>query len=339
MQLSSLLAHAMDAPVEEVPLEYGLPDYYQKSVLPFYTRQCVFGTFPSRSGVSLCYAKYEVADEKGALVIIGGRTEFLSKYAEFLYDLRDSGYSLYVYDHAGQGESGRLLQDSHKGYIEDFQHYVDDLHTFIETVVNAREHAKLFVLGFSMGGTVAGLYGEQHRTGVNGLLLVSPMFGINTAPFPGWFVHLVCRTINLLGGRTWYVIGGTHFDEDRAFPGNDITTSKVRFGVNQQLVANRKHIGLGSPTSRWLEEAFRGIRQVMANRAHLTIPILLLQGAAESVVDVRSHDEFCATLPNCRMVSYPGAKHELLMEQDDTRDQVLCAIREFLGCSTAPGVP
>ena len=47
-------------------------------------------------------------------MVVNGRTEYAEKYAELFYDLKDLGFSLYIYDHRGQGLSSRLLADRGK---------------------------------------------------------------------------------------------------------------------------------------------------------------------------------------------------------------------------------
>jgi hypothetical protein len=47
--------------------------------------------------------------ERGALVLVGGRTVYAEKNAELLFDLKDAGFFLYIYDHRSQGLSGRLI--------------------------------------------------------------------------------------------------------------------------------------------------------------------------------------------------------------------------------------
>ena len=56
------------------------------------------------------YRKFEVENQKGAIVISSGRTECMLKYKEVVFELTKEGYSVYIFDHRGQGFSDRLTR-------------------------------------------------------------------------------------------------------------------------------------------------------------------------------------------------------------------------------------
>ncbi|WP_370661027.1 serine aminopeptidase domain-containing protein [Psychrosphaera algicola] len=51
------------------------------------------------------------------------------------YDIVNQGYHVFIIDHQGQGLSSRILRNSHKGYVQNFDDYIIDLNTFVEGVV------------------------------------------------------------------------------------------------------------------------------------------------------------------------------------------------------------
>ena len=50
----------------------------------------------------------------------------------------------------------------------------------------------------------------------------------------------------------------------------------------------------------------------------------------DSFVDSSAHREACRNLPSCRLVSYPGSRHELMMETDAVRGPWLNEIERFV---------
>lgn len=64
------------------------------------------------------------------IVICPGRIESYVKYAELAYDLVHTGFDVLIIDHRGQGLSGRMLSDTHRGHVDNFSDYVDDLYVF-----------------------------------------------------------------------------------------------------------------------------------------------------------------------------------------------------------------
>jgi lysophospholipase len=333
--LLSAMVIGLPLPGHAVP-EAELPAAFATRIKPFFDQQFSFGSFPGTGGVSLRYAKRVVPDQRGVLVVVDGRTEFLAKYAELLYDLRDLPLSVYIFDQRGQGASGRLLPDHDKGYVRCFKDYVNDLAIFIDTVVQPDRKVPLFILSHSTGGLVAGLYANGHPDSVQGLILCAPMLGLHTAPFPTPIARLLAWSATRLdlGGR--YVPGGGPYNPAFPFSANVVTHSKARFALNQRLVAISPGNALGSPTYSWVNQAFVGMDRLAANHRQLKMPVLLLSAGEDSVVDNKAEAKFCRTLPSCTLITMPGSRHEILMEEDSIRNRALALIREFVARHISP---
>jgi len=308
-------------------------DRRQADIEDFWKNRFVFGSFTGTGGVRLNYAVYRSPERCGALVVVSGRTEFKEKYAELLHDLRDTGLSFYIYDHRGQGSSERLLPDGEKGHVESFSDYVRDLELFIETVVRPRQHHAVYLLAHSMGGTVSLLYASRHQHNLKGLILSSPMLSINTSPFPKVLARRISRGAVMIGKGEDYVFGLGPYELRVPFAGNVLTGSRRRYELNRDLVAENPQLALGGPTFAWLNESFAAAEELMRLGVDLHLPVLLLQGEDDQVVGKKEQEVFCGRLKNCRLVSLPGARHEVLMEKDEIRAQALQHIRSFIGAA------
>lgn len=77
--------------------------------------------------VPVRFVRFCAANNDRLVVICPGRIESYVKYAELAYDLFHSGFDVMIIDHRGQGRSGRLLSDTHRGHVVRFSDYVDDL--------------------------------------------------------------------------------------------------------------------------------------------------------------------------------------------------------------------
>ncbi|MDD5759845.1 MAG: alpha/beta fold hydrolase [Desulfobulbaceae bacterium] len=340
----ALLIVTLPLTVHALP-EQELRSSFAFKIQPFFDEHFLLGTFQGVGNVTIHYAKREIPNPQGTLLLVVGRTEFLSKYAELLYDLRDLPFSYYLFDPRGQGASDRLLPDHDKGHVDSFDDYVSDLSVFISTVIktphiqktNSTQHPAppLFMLTHSMGGTVAALYANKHPNVVQGLILCAPMLSINTKPFPLPLAKLLSHTASLLGCSTFYVPNGKAYDPLTSFHDNKVTHSQVRFRLNQTLVSTVPINSLGSPTYGWMDHAFAAMQRLTTEHRQLTMPILLLQAGDDTVVNNNPQSAFCADLPRCTLVNLPGARHEILMEEDRIRDQALTFIRIFLTQNTA----
>lgn len=318
-------------PTQSVAVPEGrLSAVFDSTILSFFTTQFKTGTMRGAGGVAIHYAKREISGEQAALVIVDGRTEYTTKYAELLYDLRDMPWSFYIYDHRGQGLSGRLLGDPQKGDVEKFSNYVSDLKKFIESVVKKKPHQHLFILAHSMGGTIAIIYSLENPGVLSGMILCSPMLQINTAPYPNEVARVLTATITDLGGGDFYIFGGGPYNPARAFAGNDLTHSAARFMLNKKILRNFPENELGSPTFQWLNQSFKAMREAKAGAGDIRVPLLILEGGSDTVVGRKAESDFCLQAPDCILARFPGGRHELMMEKDSIRNLVLKRIKDFI---------
>ena len=322
------------APPAWAIVEIEVPEFADSMIMPYFLEHFNFGVIKNRDGGEIRYAKSEVADESGALVVVDGRTEFMAKYAEVFYDLHDTGFSFYIYDHRGQGESSRLLPDPQKGHVEHFDDYVEDLHLFLDTVVKSSPHKAIILLSHSMGGAVSVLHERKYPGTVAGMILCSPMFSIQTGPFPPLLAKNLCKFLRFLGFGSRYVLGGKPYEHHPAFENNELTDSFARYELNRRQVEENPRVVLGSPTVSWLAEAFSAMDRIRTDTRPLRIPLLLLVGEDDTVVGRKAQKEFCGIQPTCSCIVLPQGRHELLMEKDQVRDTVLLSIKDFLKCCT-----
>jgi len=310
--------------------EQDLPTAMANSVVPYYQQHLKFDSFIGQSGIPIVFSTYVLPDEKGALVLIGGRTEYMRKYAELVYDLRDLGYSVYLMDHRGQGLSGRMLPDSHKGHVDSFADYVADFKTFITKVVKPETHRQTFVIAHSMGAAIVTRFLQQNSVSFDGVVFSAPMFEINTGFLPESFALFVVRLLSTLGFADAYSPGSKDFTTQKPFFNNDLTHSQSRYSFNNEYVAQNPGLALGAPTNGWVREALQVTRDILTDSKKLHTPILLLLAGQDKVVLAGRQAQFCRAATQCQQVVFPDALHEILMERDGTRDQAINRIRRFL---------
>ncbi|MBU0985681.1 MAG: alpha/beta hydrolase, partial [Proteobacteria bacterium] len=71
--------------------------------------------------------------KRGSVILLGGRTEFLEKYADTIGELNHRGFDVYGLDWRGQGLSSRMLSNRHKGFVRTYDDYINDLALFVDT--------------------------------------------------------------------------------------------------------------------------------------------------------------------------------------------------------------
>jgi lysophospholipase len=298
-------------------------------LLSWYHREFSEIYYPSVGGAKLRYGLYSRDSSRGLLIIVPGRTEFIEKYLEVAWDLRQSGYNICIYDHCGQGKSDRMLEERDKGHIPDFAVYVEDLFHLSSSL--GTSHRPTLLLSHSMGGTIATRFCQDYPGHVNGLILVSPMFQINTGPRkPPVLVESLCRVADSLGFSKMYAWGTGPFRAELPFDSNPLTSDQVRFERNFEYIDLEPALALGGPTWGWLRQAYRAMRSARQKSSHLVCPVLLLRGLADKVVGMTEMEQFCQHGEDRELTSIPDARHELLMEQDRMRGAALEKINTFL---------
>lgn len=284
-------------------------------------------------GIKGCQLRYIISKKHSptAIIVLGGRTEFIEKYGEFFHDLSDLGCTFYSYDHRGQGLSERILADRKKGHVDDFQDYIEDLRIFLEKIVAPQEHRKILIVSHSMGGTIAVMYQQKYPGVLDGIVLSSPMFSISTSPVPHSIAQFVIASQVKLGFGTNYIVGRKYYEASETYEGNTVTSCKERFLLNREFVVKSPELALGGPTNNWVREAFLATAQTFIQTENMDIPVMLLQSGEDKVVSADAQNCFCNKCVDCKMHIVPGALHELLMEKDIFRNQALSLIRSFIG--------
>ncbi|MEM8699893.1 MAG: alpha/beta hydrolase, partial [Pseudomonadota bacterium] len=85
---------------------------------------------------------------------------------------------------------------------------------------------------------------------------------------------------------------------------------------------------LASPSIRWFDAAFREMAWLAAQPAP-DLPSLFMRGGAEGVVDPKAMAKAAEVL-GAELVVIPEARHEVLIELPEMREQAWKAIDRFL---------
>ncbi|WP_418884913.1 lysophospholipase L2 [Citrobacter arsenatis] len=286
-------------------------------------------------GVLLRFVRFCAPGNHRVVVVSPGRGENYVKYAEVAYDLFHSGFDVLIIDHRGQGRSGRMLSDPHRGHVDNFNDYVDDLTAFWQQEVLPGPWKKRYILAHSMGGAIATLFLQRHPNQCDAIALCAPMFGI-VMRFPDWMVrHILDWAEGHPRFREGYAMGTGRW---RALPFgmNTLTHSRQRYRRNLRFYADEPRLRVGGPTYHWVREGILAGEQVLAGAGDDATPTLLIQAEEERVVDNRMHDRFCELraaaghpVEGGKPLVIKGAYHEILFEKDEMRSVALNAIVEF----------
>ena len=302
---------------------------YQKKIVPFYN-SCEQGFFFGVENKRINYLKYESEKTDTAIIILHGKSESYIKYAELIYDLKEPGLSFYLMDHRGMGFSERILDhDRDKVFVKNFDNYVIDLKTFINTVVKRKKYKKLFLISHSTGGTIAALYLESSPDDFDGAVFSAPMMKLNTGIFPEKIVDLITKFfISMKMGKNYSIAQGKR--KPRNFKNNNLTSSRKRWDLwEEKILPENPEIRSGGATNRWISESIKACRKALNNSHKIKAPVLILKAENDLVVNSEEIDIFCEKTA-CEKLSFKDAKHEILMEKDSIRNIALQQILTFI---------
>jgi lysophospholipase len=296
----------------------------------------VSGAIKTSDGVNLRFARWAPPPgRKGTVVLMQGRAEFIEKYYETVRDLRARGFAVATFDWRGQGLSDHKLADRNKGYVRNFADYGRDLDAVMSQVVLPDCPPPIFALAHSMGGAIAISACHGGCRWFERVVLSAPMIALPSGMLTRAAGPLL-RTARLLGRGGAYVPTREGVSGEQEFIGNVLTSDPVRFARNAAVLDEAPELGLGPPTIAWADGAVRLMKKFAdpAYAGHIRQPLLMVAAGRDEVVSTPAIETFGLNLLAGRHLILPGAKHEILQEQDHYRGQFWAAFDAFV-----PGTP
>lgn len=256
------------------------------------------------------------------VMILPGRTEYIEKYGLVIRDLAAAGWGAIVIDWRGQGLSDRAVADPLIGHVEQFSDYQLDLDAALEAADRLAPGQKPWLM-HSMGSCI-GLRGLMRGKRPPSVAFSAPMLGLNQ---PGAItgglraLSTVLRPFNLDKG--YAPTTGPNFGlPGMCFEDNNLTTDRDQFARMKAQITVTPALSLGGPSLRWMAEAGAEMAALAAIPSP-DVPALFGLGGAEAIVSAKAIRDRVATWPKATLHDYPGAKHELTMEREDVRRDML----------------
>ncbi|MFW6125803.1 MAG: alpha/beta hydrolase [Chloroflexota bacterium] len=268
------------------------------------------GKFKGLKGLELHYQCW-LPDTalRAVLLVVPGLAERSGRYTNLVDYFVARRYAVYVLDHRGHGKSEGL-----RVHVEHFSDYVDDLKTFFDLVRGEHSCAKVFLVGHSMGGTIATAYAIQHQQELAGLILSGATLkvgsGISTAQM------VIARVLSAVVPK----IGVSPLDS--AAISQD--PAVVQAYDNDPLVYR------GKIRARQGAELLKAVQALPPQMPQMTLPVLIMYGTADRLSDpegsrmlyerVSSEDK--------TLKAYEGFYHEVFNEPG--HEQVLADMELWL---------
>lgn len=241
---------------------------------------------------------------RGALLLVHGLGEHSGRYGHVAGALTALGLEVTAYDHRGHGRSGGA-----QGVLPHPDALLEDL-----ALVYGSLGEDLFLLGHSMGGTIAARAVTGGWVTPRGLILSSPALAVDITRF---------QRLQAAVGR--------RLIPDRPMP-NGLPVDKLSH--DPEVVAAYKadpdvHDRL---TARLFDFLVAAGESAIADAPRVTVPTLGLVAGADALVAPRGSREFFDRLPPGvgTLHWYDELYHEIFNEREPDRSRVLTDLRTWL---------
>lgn len=205
----------------------------------------------------------DTRNPKAILLLAHGLAEHTGRYAHLANYFVQRGYAVYGLDHCGHGKS-----EGRKCYVNHFSDFVNDLKIFFETVSGKYPGVDIFLVGHSMGGTIATIY-AINQAGLSGLILSGATLQIKHNP--GMAFLLALRTLVKIVPRM-----GTTILDARAISRDKSVVDKY---INDPLVYR------GKISVRLASELLTAISKLPAHLRKINAPVLIMHGTTDRLSD------------------------------------------------------
>jgi alpha-beta hydrolase superfamily lysophospholipase len=248
------------------------------------------------------------AAARAVVVLVHGASEHSGRYQHAASALTAGGHAVYALDHRGHGRS-----EGPRAVLDRMAHGVADVDQLVLQASEENPGRPVFMLGHSMGGTVAVSYCLRHQERLAGLILSGPLAALEAAPAPllalGRLLAALTPSLGLVG-----------IDANLVSRDPEVVRDYVADPLNHH----------GRLPARTVAELAAAIGKFPDAVGAITLPVLILYGSDDALAPPAGSQMLAARIgsEDKRVVPYPGLFHEILNEPE--RDEVLAAILAWL---------
>lgn len=246
---------------------------------------------------------------KGAIVLVHGLGEHVQRYSHVAQSLTGAGYSLVGFDLPGHGKTPGT-----RGHIPSYPMVMDLITRMLEETNAKYPHLPHFLYGHSLGGNLVLYYAIHEKPRLSGVIVTSPGLG-TSVPVPAWKTAL---------GKVLYNMAPSfQMDNGLDITGLSHDQAVVEAYRKDPLVHPKVSTRLGLDTlanGRWIVEHASEFPPV---------PLLLMQGSADRVIDPKLTKRFADCFRgDLSFKMWEDGYHEL--HNEPNKQEVLKTMIEWL---------
>jgi pimeloyl-ACP methyl ester carboxylesterase len=273
----------------------------------------------ARNGdVEIAYERLGPPDATPLLLIPGSGMQMVSWQRDLCAAMVDRGFQVVLMDNRDSGLSTWLRQyDGRRGRAYSIQDMAGD----VIAVIDAIGARGAYLMGGSLGATIAQVAAIHHPRRVTGLILASVCCGARLRlARPN--VRTVIRMLKVMRGDTpdAQVLGQRWVDLQRLVGSPAYPLDEAHWRAAGELAYKRGVYAAGSLRHT---RALMAVRDLRPQLATLTTPALVIQGRADPLMSWKAAKITADAIPGARFQLYPGVGHDLPKEiWPDVLDQI-----------------
>jgi alpha-beta hydrolase superfamily lysophospholipase len=243
------------------------------------------------------------------LIVVHGIAEHSDRYYNLVDYFVPKGYAVYSFDLRGHGKSEGI-----RSYVERFSYYLDDLKIFYNIVREENKNAKVFLVGHSMGSTIAIAYAIEHQSELNGLIVSGTTLkagaSINQATI------LMAKILSILAPK----MGVSALDAKLISRDKAVVDAYIHDPLNYT----------GKLRARWGTELLKTMIKLQSKMSEFSLPVLIMHGSADRISDPSSSKMLFEGVnsKDKTLKFYEGFYHEIF--NDPERQRVFADIEAWL---------
>jgi len=271
------------------------------------------GSFKNKDAQSIFYRAFVPEKPKALLVLVHGLGEHSAKYGYFGESAYEKGMAFFAYDQRGHGRS-----DGPRCHADNFGDLMEDLRQFVEIAKIGSLCDKVFIVGLSMGGLTSLLFSIKYGGMIRGTVVSAPVLRFMHPPSGieegiVEILALLCPSLTTPNRIPFeYLSHDTELINE---------TKDDRY--SQRVIS-----------FRMFTEAKRSAAYVLGNAAAINVPVLLLHGTEDKVIDPAGTKELFRKISSGdkEIKFYDGLYHELLRETG--RQEIIDHILDWIAKRT-----
>ena len=232
---------------------------------------------------------------KGSIALVHGHGEHSGRYKQLADFYTKNGFSVISFDLFGHGKSG-----GQRGHLPEDNAYLSSIDNLLDYASTQYSNLPVFLRGHSLGGELVLWYAIDRKPMINGIISTAPLLASYDPVSP--LKLFLARTMNNIypAFSMKSEINIEALSKDKSVVTNYISDPLVYDMISARLGWTILEKG------KWLID----------HAKEFPLPLLLMVGTSERIVDRSSIDKFVKQVPDIDYKIWDGLYHELHNEPE-----------------------